>query len=139
MSWLDNRDTRKRVFHICQRGMFVVNGVLFISGFVLFGVSLWALSEGRGFLSGGLYMSSATLLLIISIVVLFVSTIGFMGAKRQVRSFIIVFLSFLSLLLMLIIAASTMAWAFKGRMGDAFRDEMYDSVKKYFDSAFVQE
>lgn len=127
------------VFQVSRFCLLVINAVMFVFGLILFCFALWALSEGRGFFSNGLYMTCATTGLILSVIVLFVSALGFIGAKRRVRAFIIVFICFLTLVLILIICVAATAWLFKDKMNDALRNELYYSTASYFDSAFVQE
>lgn len=128
-----------KVFRFAQSALILINIVMFIGGLVLFGISVWALSESRGFFSYGLYMTAASVLLLVSVILLFVSILGIIGAKNLVRPFIIVFIVFLSLLLILIAVMSTSALLFRDNLATAVRAQIYDSAREYFDNSFVQD
>lgn len=143
MGDLPRKSSRSRlVFLISKFCVTLVSVCLFVLGFVMFGIALWTLSEGRGFFRNGLYMASSIITLLLSVVVLSLSAVGFFGARRRVRSFVLIFICFLALVLLVIIAVVVMAWLFKDGLSNAqmtLRNELYSSVRDYFDDGFVQE
>lgn len=134
---LEEPKTRRKVFRFAQSGLIVVNVIMFVGGIVLLGISVWALNESRGFFAYGLYMTAASVLLLISIIVLFVSLLGIIGAKNLVRSFITTFIIFQVILLLLIILMAAAALVFRDQLSTALRAQIYESAVEYFDSEFV--
>ena len=126
------------VCEISKSIVIFINGFMIVISLVIIALSIWALSESRGFFANGFYVTTGVFLLVSGIGCLIISTLAIKGVKYNIRKFITISISFFIFFLTLSAIALIISFIFRQQFKDGFREKLYESTRSYFDSYFVQ-
>lgn len=107
---------------------------------MLIGCSVWVLDEARGFIMNSFYSTSAILLTLSGFFCIILGIAGCRSSYQEKANVpLLMFICGLCSLLLLLIVTQVLAFMFASGLHTQFREWIYKSAKKYFDSSLVQD
>ena len=134
----EDKISRKFLYNCSKSVVIFINGFMIIISLIIIALSIWMLSESRGFFVNGFYVTSGVFLLVSGIGCLIISALAIRGVKYNIRQFITLSISFFSFFLTLSLIALIISFIFRQQFKDDFREKLYESTRSYFDSYFIQ-
>ncbi|XP_059060694.1 CD63 antigen-like [Achroia grisella] len=115
--------------------IFVITSALIIS----VGTTIYAIYHDVAFFLYDNFFSPAMLVIVIGIIMLFVSLFGCIGALKESTCMVNIFAVFLSIVLILELAAAIAAYSLRSQIGDMLDDKLTLSIPYYYESDEVQD
>lgn len=114
--------------------LFITNLVIFVSGAIIFGLSIWTLVDksfinellGTNMFSGVVYV-----LILMSLVVLFLSFLGCMGAAKEIKCMLLTYFTIIFLVFVVVLIGGVLGYVFREKVTHTMRQEMHSSLKFY--------
>uniref|UniRef100_A0A336MEI8 Tetraspanin n=1 Tax=Culicoides sonorensis TaxID=179676 RepID=A0A336MEI8_CULSO len=114
--------------------LFVTNLVVFIAGAIVFGLAIWTLVDksfinelmGTNMFSGVVYV-----LIFMSLVVLFLSFLGCMGAAKEIKCMLLTYFTIIFLVFVVVLIGGILGYVFREKVTHTMRQEMHSSLKFY--------
>lgn len=152
---------RKRsssVHEVSKSIIIAMNGFMILISIIIIALSLWTLSESRGFFVNGFYVTTGVFLLLSGLGSLLISSIaihgivngsksnsssntvgGHFSSLKNIRPFIYLSMAFFSFFLSLSLISIIISFIFRHQFSQGnFREKLYESTRSYTDSYFIQ-
>lgn len=136
---MEDAKDRRKIYEVSKRIVTCVNVIMVIAGLILTGLSIWALTESRGFFANGLYLTTGIFLLISGVGCIAISGIGLAGAKSKIPGYLVLYISFMSFFLILILIAIITAFVLRAQFQSRMREKLFETAKRYYDSSLIQD
>lgn len=138
MAVVERTDPRHTLPEISRSIVIVINGFMVVISLVIIALSIWTLSESRGFFANGFYVTTGVFLLVSGVGCLIISILAIKGVKYNIRKFVTLSISFFIFFFTLSVIALIVSFIFRQQFKDGFREKLYESTRNYFDSYFTQ-
>lgn len=139
MAVVDGDETSKSNLHEISKSIVIfVNGLMILISLVIIALSIWTLSESRGFFANGFYVTTGVFLLVSGIGCLIISSLAIKGVKYNLKKFVALSISFFIFFMTLSVIALIISFVFRQQFKEGFREKLYESTRSYFDSYYIQ-
>lgn len=159
MAVVENKKSSS-VQEVSKSIIIAMNGFMIVISVIIIALSLWTLSESRGFFANGFYVTTGVFLLLSGLGSLLISSIAIYGivtgskynsgqtsntvgghflGSKNIRPFINLSMAFFSFFLTLCLISVIISFIFRYQFSQGnFREKLYESTRSYTDSYFIQ-
>ena len=108
--------------------------LLQLGGLIVLGVGIWTLVDKsyiEALLRNELFISSAYILVIAGVAIVFISFLGCFGALKEVKCMLLTYFIFLFLMFVVLLIGGVLGYVFRGQVEDNLRPEMTHTIEEY--------
>jgi len=114
--------------------LFITNLIIFIAAAIVFGLAIWTLTDKsfmNELLGTNMFAGVVYVLIIMSLVVLFLSFLGCMGASKEIKCMLLTYFTIIFLVFVVVLIGGILGYVFREKVSTTMRQEMFSSLKFY--------